>query len=193
MVPPSFSALLRFQPSTLYRFVCGVLGVVATAGFLGCIRDDSTPLHTLAQAYAWFSGGRQWSWPTTAHTWLIARRNFFGPTGASGLVVAVYTARGTMIVGANAETSRSSSSGLLAWAVAVEAGYGGVALWYVGLALGMPTLALWAFKRKVDFDLVGETFAAFLIAYLYCLAPVIWMISAPNPSDEAADFKGGNS
>jgi len=188
MAVPAVSTLLRFEPSTLYRFVCGLVGVVAVIGFLPGVHTG-TPLEALDHVADWWAGSSSWTWPLRAHHWIADRSTQLGPIASVAMFVGVFAARGN---DRSPDQWRGSSTALAGWALAVEAGAGGSGLGAlliasaVGIAISRPFA-----ERTPLGELLADTLYALFIATLYAASPLIWMISRPSPGDEPADARVG--
>ena len=93
MAVPAVSTLLRFEPSTFYRFVCGLVSVVAVIGFLPGVHTG-TPLEVLDHVADWWAGSSSWTWPLRAHHWIANRSTQLGPIASVAMIVGVFAARG---------------------------------------------------------------------------------------------------
>ncbi len=124
MAVPAVSTLLRFEPSTFYRFVCGLVSVVAVIGFLPGVHTG-TPLEVLDHVADWWAGSSSWTWPLRAHHWIANRSTQLGPIASVAMIVGVFAARGN---DRSPDSGGGSSTALAGWALAVEADAGGSGL-----------------------------------------------------------------
>lgn len=188
MAFPAVSTLLRFEPSTLYRFVCGRDGVVALVGFLPGVHTG-TPLEALDHAGRWWVRSSSWTWPLRAHHWITDRSTQLGPVAFAVMFVGVFAARGN---DHSPDQWRGSSTALAGWALAVEADTGGSCLGALLIAslVGVAITRLFEDRTPLG-ELLADTLFALFIAALYAVAPLIWMISRPSRGAEPADARVG--
>jgi len=182
MTVPAVSTLLRFEPSTLYRFVCGLVGVVAVIGFLPGVHTG-TPLESARPrgrlvgrlivvdlAAACPSLDRQPlhpAWPdrVRGHDRRCIRR-------------ARQRSQPGPVAGARRRRWRA---GRWPWRPTPAA-----AASAVGIAISRPFA-----ERTPLGELLADTLFALFIAALYAAPPLIWMISRPSRGDEPADARVG--